>query len=174
MKKIKSKKGFTLVEMLACIIALLLLTGICTMGTNMALNSYNRSMFESDSQMLESTLDMYLGDILRHSTLELETQALENGNKKIKNLTNMSYGIYQGMIGVSDDGRFCVYKTPTDTTGVLLLNENVYTKTLKISDFKLEYNEVGQYVEGSYTIESTIVEGGAIECDFLYRIATIY
>ena len=174
MKKIKKQNGFTMVEMLACVVVLLLLTSVCTMGMSMALNSYNTSVFESESQMLESTLDRYLGDIIRHATLDLEAEVLENGNKKIKNITNMSYGIYQGNIGISDDGRFCIYKTPTDTDGVLLLNENVYTNTLRISDFKLEYNEAGQYVVGSYTIESTIVEGGAIECDFLYRIATLH
>lgn len=174
MKKLRSKKGFTLIEMLACVVTLLLLTGICTMGTNLAVNSYNRSMFETDSQTLESTVDMYLGDILRHATLELEENTLLSGNKSIKNITNMSYGIYQGKILIKDDGRFYICKTPTDEDGVLLLSETVYTKTLKITEFHMEYNEAGQYVTGSYTIQSTLLEDAKVKCDFTYRIATMY
>lgn len=174
MKKLKSKKGFTLLEMLACIITLLLLSGICTMGTDLAVDSYNRSMFETDSQTLQNTLDMYLGDILRHSTLELEEGIFVSATKRdIKSITNMSYGIYQGKIAVKD-GRFYIYKTPADEEGVLLLSEKIYTKTLKITGFSLEYNEAGQYVTGSYTIKSTILEDKSVECDFTYRIATMY
>ena len=174
MKKLKNKKGFTMLEMLACVVTLLLLTGICTMGTDIAVKSYNQSIFETDSQTLESTIDMYLGDILRHSTIELEEEALVNGNKSIKTITNMSYGVYQGKIAIKEDGRFYIYKTPTDENGVLILSENVYTKTLKISEFTLEYNEAGQYVTGSYTIQSTVLEDAKVKCDFTYRIATMY
>lgn len=173
MKKLKSKKGFTLLEMLACVVTLLLLTGICTMGTNLAVNSYNRSMFETDSQSLEATLEMYLGDLLRHATIELEEEDFESETKVIKSITNMSYGVYQGKLKL-EDGRFYICKTPTDETGVLLLSENVYTKTLKITEFYLEYNEAGQYVTGSYTIQSTVLEDAKVECDFTYRIATMY
>ncbi len=173
MKKLKSQKGFTLAEMLICVVTLLLLAGICTAGTNIAMNSYNRSLFESHSQMLESTLDMYLGDIVRHSTLELETTPLANGNKKVISITNPTLGIYKGWIELSSDGRFYVYKTEVDTEGVQLLSEKVYTKALKISNFELEYNEAGEYITGRFKVESTIVSGLAKECEFKYRIVTV-
>lgn len=173
MKKLKSQKGFTLAEMLICVVTLLLLAGICTAGTNVAMNSYNHSLFESNSQMLESTLDMYLGDIIRHSTLELETISLENGNKKVKTITNPSCGMYEGWIDLSSEGRIIVHKTEVDTTGVMLLNEKVYTKALKISNFELEYNEAGEYITGRFKVESTIVSGLAKECEFKHRIVTV-
>lgn len=177
MKKLKNQKGFTMTEMLACVVTLLLLVGICTVGTNLAMDSYNKSTFESHSQMLESTLDMHLGDIIRHATIEWdETQPLEGGKYKIKSITNLLSGINQGMIGISDDGRFYIYKTPADTTGASLLSDSVYTKTIHIKDFSLEFykDEEGQYVTGSYIIESTVVDDVEKKCEFTYRIATIY
>lgn len=170
MKKLKNQKGFTLTEMLSCVLALLLLTSICTMGTELALNSYNRSMFESNSQMLESTLNTYLGDIVRHATFELDDE------KKVKTITNSMYKMKKGRIGVSDEGRIYIYKNESDTTGVLLLNENVYTKTLKVSKIELQYkvDDNGQYITVLYTIESNVVDGLTKECDFEYRIATTY
>ena len=172
MKKLKSQKGFTLAEMLICVVTLLLLAGICTAGTNVAMNSYNRSLFESHSQMLESTLDMYLGDILRHSSFELDT-TIADDEKPIKKITNPSLGIYNGWIELSTDGRFYVYKSEVDTEGVQILSEKVYTKALKILNFELKYNESKEYVTGKFTIESTVVSGLAKECEFKYRIVTV-
>lgn len=168
MKKLKNQKGFTMTEMLACVVALLLLTAICTMGTDLALNSYNRSMFESNSQMLESTLNTYLGDIVRHAKFELDDE------QKVKTITNSMYKLKKGRIGITDEGRIRIYKDVNDTTGVLLLNEKVYTNALKVSSFELQYkvDSDGQYITVIYTIESTVVEGLTKECDFQYRIAT--
>lgn len=170
MKKLKNQKGFTLTEMLSCIIALLLLTAICTMGTDLALNSYNRSLFESNSQMLESTLNTYFGDIVRHATFELDDE------QKVKTITNSIYKLRKGRVGISDEGRILIYKNESDTTGVLLLNEKVYTNALKVSSFELQYNVDGngQYITVLYTIESTVVEGLTKECEFEYRLATTY
>ena len=58
MRKIKNKKGFTLVEMLVCVVTLLLIGMIVSAGTNLAMFSLRESTFESNSQMLESTLNM--------------------------------------------------------------------------------------------------------------------
>lgn len=193
MKKWKSQKGFTLAEMLICVVILILLAGLCNTGTNLAMRSYNESLFESNSQMLESTLNMYLGDIVRHAELELETTLLmnpiESGNKGIKSITNSDYGMYEGQI-VLEDGRIYVYKlgvpstetpstetpstetpsTEADNTRTRLISDKVYTNALKISDFRLEYNETGKYVAGRYTIESTILSGLKRECNFKYKV----
>lgn len=170
MKKLKDQKGFTLTEMLFCVVTLLLLAGVCSMGTDMALNSYNRSLYESNSQMLESTLNTYLSDIVRHATFEVDA------DQKVKTVTNSMYKLKKGRIGVSDDGRIYLYKDERDTTGVSLLSENVYTKALKIEGFELRYDkdEDGEYITVFYKIESTVLDGVAKECDFKYRIATIY
>ena len=176
MKKLKNQKGFSLVEMLVCVVIVLLLAGICTTGSNLALDSYNKSLFESNSQMLQSTLDMYLGDILRHSTLEVETTPLLNGNKEVKSVTNTSYGMYEGWIDSlcdgTEKGQIYIHKKGDDITGVKLLSEKVYSNTLKISGFTLEYNETENYIKGGYKIESTVISGLEKECSFAYRILT--
>lgn len=170
MKKIRNQKGFTLTEMLACVVALLLLAGICTMGTDLAVNSYNRSLFESNSQMLESTLNTYIGDIVRHAKFEVDA------SQNIKSITNSLYQMQKGRIAVAADGRIYIYKDESDVTGVLLLTENLYANTLTISRFELRYyiDGNGKYITGSYTIESTVVDGLSRECEFEYRIATTY
>ena len=180
MKKLKNKKGFTLVEMLACCITLLLITGVCTLGTHVALDSYNRSLFVSESQMLESTLDLYLGDILRHATIKSDGIVKESGNYGVETISNLSYGMVDGKLELQKDtskahyGRLLVYKKPTETEGTMFMSENVYTSTLYIYDFKLEYNPDGRYVTGSYIIKSTVVEDAAYECEFTYRLVTMY
>ena len=180
MKKIENKKGFTLIETLACIITLLLLCGICNMGTNMALNSYNKSMFLSDSQMLESTINLHLGDILRHASITADEVVDANGLSEVINFTNTYYGIRNGSIEVITEsgkpnyGYFVVHKNEADDTGVMFINENIYTNTLYISNFVLKYNKTQGYVTGSYVINSTILEDASKECTFTYSIATDY
>lgn len=180
MKKLKSNKGFTLVEMLACVITLLLLSAICGLGTDLAMQSYSESIFESDSQMLESTVDMYILDILRHAydpvTSEIENPDNPN-EKEIVSFSNRSYGILHGNIDLVDEpldtrrGRLVVYRNAEDTTGTIILSENVYTGNILITDFKLWYNEEEGYFSGTYTLSGN---GESRVCSFSCRIATVY
>lgn len=180
MRKLKSNKGFTLVEMLACVITLLLIGMICTTGMNFALNSYQRSVFESDSQMLEDTLNMYIGDILRHATsIETEIQEPdETGSKKVVSFTNAEYQIYEGRIEVpekTDDvgGNFLVYESKNGQ-GNLLAGEMVYASTLYVEKFVLKYNENTGVFTGYYIIKSTILSDVSRECTFTYRTIAEY
>jgi prepilin-type N-terminal cleavage/methylation domain-containing protein len=170
MKKLKSQKGFTLVEMLACVVMLMLLAGICSAGTSVAMNSYNMSLFESNSQMVESTLELYMGDIIRHGTVKEGTDP-DNPTEKKLLITNPSYGIYDGWIELVD-GHIYVRKTKEDTTGMKLLAGTNYTQSLKVNDFTLNYNEAEKSVTGTYKIESTVVAGLEKKCDFTYKLVT--
>ena len=170
MKKLKSQKGFTLVEMLACVVMLMLLAGICSAGTSVAMNSYNMSLFESNSQMVESTLELYMGDIIRHGIVKEETDP-DNPTEKKLLITNPSYGIYDGWIELVD-GHIYVRKTKEDAEGMKLLAGKNYTQALKIKEFKLEYDSTEKTVKGKYTIESTVVADLDKECGFTYKIIT--
>lgn len=182
MKKIKNNQGFTFVEMLACVLTLLLIAGIVSAGMNLALKSYNESMYESDSQMLESTLDLYICDILRHAT-KIETEEVDAdpsrpGEKIVTGFTNVAYQIYGGNIKVlekedDDGGAFMVYETKNND-GVMLVGTNVYAGTLYISDFTLKYNEEKGYFTGTYLIKSTILENASRECTFTCRTIAVY
>lgn len=172
MKKIRSKKGFTLVEMLACIVALLLIGGICTTGMNLAVNSYNESVYESDSQMLESTLNLYLCDILRHAT-SIQTDGDTNAEEKeVISFTNVAYQIYDGRIEVSG-GTFLVYESKNGKS-TMVVGENVYAGTLYISDFVLKYHPEKHYFTGYYTIQSSVLEDAERKCEFTCRTITEY
>ncbi len=173
MKKLVQKKGFTLVEMLACIIVLLLVGGICTMGMNMATESYQRSVFESDSQMLESTIELYLCDILRHATDIYPKQVEEVAEQEVTSFTNVAYKIYDGNIQVTErtpsgGGKFLVYES-RNGYGNMVVGEKVYAQTLYIEDFELRYNWESQCFTGRYVIKSTVLEDVAKECTFTCR-----
>ena len=182
MNKLKNNRGFTLIELLACVITLLLIAGIISAGMNFALKSYNESLYESDSQMLEDTLNLYICDILRHAT-KIETEDSDisperPGEKRVTGFTNVAYQIYGGNIKVlenTDDGSgaFMVYETKNNA-GVMLVGSNVYAGTLYISDFSLTYNEEKGYFTGSYQIKSTILEHLTKECVFTCRTITVY
>lgn len=180
MRKLKNNKGFTFVEMLACVITLLLLSAICGLGTDLAMRSYSESVFESDSQMLESTVDLYVLDILRHAYDPVTTD-VENPNnsneKEVESFSNRSYGILHGNIVLEDNpsdsryGRLLVIQNKEDTTGTIILSENVYTGNILITDFKLWYNEAEGYFSGTYTLTGN---GESRVCTFSCRIATVY
>ena len=127
-KKITNNKGFTFVEMLACVITLLLLAGVVSAGSDMAMKSYNNSLFQSDSQMLESTLDMYLCDMLRHAnnvkTISDGAIFQTPGAKEVESFTNLSYNISEGIVEVSEEDGYIVYKNIDDEV-VMLVGESL-------------------------------------------------
>lgn len=178
MKKLKSKKGFTLVEMLACVVTLLLIGGICATGMNLAISSYNESVFESDSQMLENTLNLYLCDILRHAT-SIQTNGDTNAEEQdVLSFTNVAYQIYDGHINVSErtedgGGTFLVYESKNGQ-GAMIVGENVYAGTLYIADFVLKYNPEKCYFTGYYTIQSSALEDAEKTCEFTCRTIAEY
>ena len=170
-KKCKSQQGFTLVEMLACVIVLILLGLLCSTGLNMAVSSYQRSAYESNSQMLEGTLDTYLSDILRHASGVTET--IDYNGEEIISFTNKTYQIYGGRIDVlpkesANGGVFLIYKDNGDEP-TLMLSNHVYGGDLYIESFTLEYDDVTKMFTGNYIIKSKILTDVKKECEFAYR-----
>ena len=164
MRKIKNKKGFTFVEMLVCVITLLMVGGICATGTGISVKSYQQSRFITDSQMLASTLDLSMGDVLRYAS-----DIKESDGKII--FTNNYYQIEDGYMEVTDVGRIQVHKTsnPNFSNWVLaLVSEKVYAEDLFVRDFTLGYAD--GIFSGNYTIGSNIIpEEDWKECEFTYR-----
>ena len=173
MRKLSRDKGFTLVEMLACVVTLLLIGLISSAALNMATKSYWISRFESDSQMLESTLDMYIGDILRYSN-QVETDAAGN----VTAISNVTYCVNGGGIELiprngEEGGRFLIRQTPGED-GTLLVGEAAYAGNLYIEAFVLVYDENTGIFTGEYTIRSSLLEEEARKCVFSYkRIANL-
>lgn len=64
----RAEQGFTLVEMLAAAIVLVLMCGMVTTGVIAAQNLYQREQFSSQAQILSDTIDSALSDPFRFMT----------------------------------------------------------------------------------------------------------
>jgi len=177
MRKLRKQNGFTLVEMLACIVVLLIIGAMCNSGMNFAFNSYQKSIFESDSQMLEDTMNMYIGDILRHAT-DVQT----NGTN-VTDFSNSEYRIHEGNLvlqqkSADSEEYYLAYTTNRDGEmfTFAVAGESVYAKSLYIdpASWHLEYNAVTGVFTGSYTIKSTILDDASRECTFTFRTIASY
>lgn len=165
MKKIKSKRGFTLIEMLVCVVTLLLVGLICTTGMNMATKSYNESMFISNSQKLEYILNLSMGDILRYShNIDV---AVDDG--KIS-FTNEVYGVNGGELKLDADGYFVLVKnkselTPREAWVVSTMN---YVDGMYVEGFTLTYDSSTKVYTGSYKIKSNLTSQERL-VEFTYK-----
>lgn len=162
MKKITNKKGFTLVEMLICVVTLLMVGSICATGTGISIKSYQQSKFESESQNLKSTLETGIADILRFAS-----DVSVDGSNNVNAFTNRYYQIEQGHIGVDGEGHIIVHKDTQTNATFALVGSNAYAGDLEIEDFELTYS--GNVFSGSYTITSKTSDELSKECTFTYR-----
>lgn len=175
--KCKSQKGFTLVEMLVCTITLVLVASICSMGIQIAMKSYHESAYESNSQMLESTLNLYLSDILRYaSNIQTTEEADENGLVEIIGFSNTAYQMRGGNIGLGtteeSEGKIVVFdRSQTDPAcnETLIAGKNVYPDTIYITELLIKYNKDTHCFEGSYKIKSEILPDAERVCIFTCR-----
>ena len=171
MKKLASKSGLTLIEMLVTILILVFLAlGIGTCMDS-ALNIYDESKFESNSASMANIVNTSLADILRYSdnlTDKRETVSgyfTDSSGTKVTNVdfvfTNYEYAVRDAYFTVSDDGVLRI-KNLGDSNAVELVNTGAYPD-LKISSFELTYtakgtdtdgNPTGGYFEINYTIYS--------------------
>lgn len=77
-KKLNSKQGFTLVEMLASIIVLVLVTGIISLTVNMSVKYYTQSMRESAAQELCASLSTAVQEEMQYAT-SIQKQGTSGG-----------------------------------------------------------------------------------------------
>lgn len=167
MKKWKSKKGFTLVEMLVCVLTLLLVGAICSTATGISVKSYQKSRFETDSQMLEATLDLIFSDMFRYATYV----TLDGDNVTAFKNSNYDNGNNDMKIMIPAEGEAHANKFVIQmgaNASVLLIGENIYVDTLEVSDFELKYDQVKKIFRGNYIIRSA-VNGATKNCSFVYR-----
>ena len=169
MRKLKNKKGFTLIEMLACVVTLLILCLIVTTGTNLATMSMNESLFESESQMLEATLNLCIGDILRHATDIEETDEGVTFTNDAYYIDEGSFAIDTRNSGIAEAGYLmCTSKLDGTSRGLLVANRGIYVKSMYVTDFQLAYDAEKHVFTGSYVIVSKLTETTKT-CEFSYR-----
>ncbi len=188
MKKLTSKGGFTLIEMLATLLILVFLVlGIGT-GMDSALRIYDEARFESNSAAMANIVNTSLGDILRYSenlTTPGDEGFLDSSNTKVPDVefvfTNYEYAVR--------DAYFSLKNSSNTTDGILrmrnlrdgnvieLVNTGAYPD-LKIGTFNITYNAKGSddngnptggYFDVSYTVYSTKDESLTRNVSYIVR-----
>lgn len=164
MKKLKSKAGLTLMEMMAALLVMVLL--VVGMGTGMdaGMRVYRDSQFESDSAALADILNTSMGDLLRYAENVKATTATPDGIEFI--FTNTEYGIMDGYFQMSDQtaskGMIQLKNLRGDTV-TDLVNAGAYPD-LSISDLHVIYVAPDAteltYTDKSGTEKTTAVSRG--------------
>lgn len=67
-KKLKNNRGFSLMEMLACIVVMLLVTGIISLTIQMGVKYFTKSVRDSESQVLCGALTTAVKEELEYAT----------------------------------------------------------------------------------------------------------
>ncbi len=122
-KKLRSRRGLSVVEMLAAVLALTLLCLALGSGLHLAVHSYRVMIAEAETELLLSTAADALMDELRFADpwAELGTDG------KLVTYESRRYGPYAS-IAIDDDGRLVVKNPTAPELGHQLLASGVYGK----------------------------------------------
>ncbi len=170
MKKLKSKKGMTLVEMLATLVILVFL--VVGVGTCMssAIRIYDKATFEADSATLAGIVNTTLSDMLRFSKVRNDGNYINYDGTKISDttfvFTSKEYGI--------TDAYFIISQNEDRTNGVIqlgtlrnsetreLINTGAYPDIIiDYATFQIDYVD-----EGEHTEEGTELRAGYFDISY--------
>ncbi len=143
----RSCSGFTLVELLAALLVLTLLTSVVAVGTSGALDVYRREQFASQAQMLSGTVDSSLADPFRFMTSTLAEDGQEVDTVVFHRQTISAAG---GVRLVSIDGQLYLQGDQGDFP---LLNGSAY------GNCKIELVDDPTDPEDDYSCTSVCVKG---------------
>lgn len=189
MKKITSKSGFTLIEMLATLLILVfLILGIDT-GMDSAVRVYDEAKFEANSASMANIVNTSLGDILRYSdnltVAEENTSFKDSAGTIVPNVefvfTNYEYGVRDAYFSLKDsankeDGILRMRNLENGNV-VELVNTGAYPD-LKIGEFEITYlakstgadgNPTGGYFAIEYDVYSTKDESLTRHVEYIVR-----
>lgn len=155
LNKLKSRKGFTLVELLVTIVVMLLVTEIISMTIQLATRYYTQSVRNSESQTICAALSEAVQDELQYATkvqpLPLGTPADENGY--YASYTYYSRARQHGSsceLVCGDDGKIYVRKADKDYA---LVGSETYTYGMK-AELDCRWNK-----DGYFSVELKVMDG---------------
>lgn len=166
MKKLFNRSGFSLIEMMAALVILVLL--VVAMGTGMTsgMRIYRDATFEADSGSMSGILNTSLGDILRYSeNIRINQGTAANPSAGFVDsdggyitkesvgfvFTNYEYGIQNAYFHLSqggDEEGILQMKSLNNAREPELVNTGAYPD-LMITDFEIIYVPRGLNSEGS-------------------------
>lgn len=142
LEKRRFQKGFSLMEVLAATLVLLLIASALAVGIPASLSTYQQVTATAEATTLLSTLSQSLADELRYA----QNIKLQSDLHTLSSFTSAVYG--QGIKPVALNGFIQMEHTALlagegtiDTTNYPLLSEAVYTKGLQASIGDITYAE---------------------------------
>lgn len=167
MKRLQSKAGFSLMEMLVTIVILLLLTAGIGYSMDVGSRIYRESVFESHSALLAETLNNSLNDILGNSTKAWALEAAEKEKYPADvnyAFNNPDYGATKAYIALNELGWQILKIYSPEAEAKELVNTGAYPD-LEIADFQIQFyprdtgttgsQKYGGYFTISYVIRSS-------------------
>lgn len=139
MKKLKSRRAFTLVEMLSVILIILLLTAAAAVIFRLATESYSESLMRSESEILSSTLTSVITDELRYAG---STSVDSDGS--IESLFSQKYGsLTEGF--ATENGKITL-------GGRMLLSDKAYTYGQEVTSLSVVYDSERKAFDISFSL----------------------
>ena len=141
MKRLKSKSGMTLTELLCGIVVLLLITSLLTVGVRFAVKTYRTSMASAQAQTLCSTLTTAITDKLRYCG-----NVSASGDRIfIKDVGSVSGDEESGGVFRIEDGEVLLGSRK-------LLGSKAYPEGLRVDELKLAYAEESRTFSVSFVV----------------------
>lgn len=144
MKNRRSKAGFTLVEMIATVLILVMLFAGVGVSMDVGTKIYYESIFESDSSLLAETLNTHLTDILSNATdITINPGIIQDdmGNNLSKSdvpflFSSSSYGVQDAYLQANQT---LVFRNKWTADAEQVVNTGAYPN-LTVKNFKIEYH----------------------------------
>ena len=168
MNKLKNRSGMTLMEMLVSILILVMLVVAMGTGMNSGMRIYEDAIFESNSATLANIVNTTLSDILRYCEVKEFSNPYVPDQEFV--ITNLDYGIKDAyfLLGDGEDQSILQMKNTHNKSVVDLVNTGS-SPDLKISEFKIIYNDTG-YFQIEYKITSRVNEEKVREVTSVVRL----
>lgn len=148
-RKLRSRRGFTLIEAVVTTLIMSLVGLAITAGTQSAIGAYNDSLFVSESDLLVNNMEIAMSDVLRFASY---TGTSDN----VVHFSNEEYGIKGGCFVLENGILFVTFKNTSDEIQdkkVQVINRSSYSN-LRIVSFSMTYDPDTTVFEGSYTLQS--------------------
>jgi len=146
-KKLKTKSGFTMVEMLCVVLILALLSAVIAVGMALCNKAFVETKTRSESSMLTASLDSLISDELRYaSNIQLGATNLTY-NSTARGLRNVQIIIYNDPSDPDNmkNGKFFLRQAITDGGNTryeytMLLGAGSYIANCRADDLKITYD----------------------------------
>lgn len=130
--KLRSNRGFTLVEMISTLAIVVLITMLVAVGVSLATRTYSQSVELSEAKVLHSTLSSVISnELAQTSTIKPDPKTPVDGGYRLGKFFSRNYGVEDDLCSfrvISSDGKdYGEIALGSSTTQNRLLSSGAYT-----------------------------------------------